>query len=115
MNLGKAPPFMPSQRTFAVGLGVQMPSVRKSSGSPALGIRPLRSGRAVTVMKTVMLLTMALAITTLSLVAAEDAKPKRAKPTAEEIKKYDKDGDGKLNKEERAAFNADKKKQAPAK
>lgn len=66
-------------------------------------------------MKTVMLLTMAIAITTLSLSAADDAKPKRAKPTAEDIKKYDKDGDGKLNKEERAALTADKKKNAPAK
>ncbi len=57
-------------------------------------------------------------ITTLSLSAADDAapaKPKRAKPTAEEIKKYDKNGDGKLDKDERAALTADKKKNAPAK
>ena len=54
-------------------------------------------------------------ITTLSLPAADDAKPKREKPTAEEIKKYDKNGDGKLDKDERAAMAADKKKDAPAK
>lgn len=58
-------------------------------------------------------------ITTLSLSAADDAAPakaKRAKPTADEIKKYDKNSDGKLDKEERAALNADKKKDvAPAK
>lgn len=53
-------------------------------------------------------------ITTLSLPAA-DARAKREKPTAEEIKKYDKNGDGKLDKDERAALNADKKKAAPAK
>ena len=68
-------------------------------------------------MKKLILLTVAIAaITTLSLRAADDAKPKREKPTAEEIKKYDKDGDGKLSKEERAAWTADKKKEkAPAK
>jgi hypothetical protein len=66
-------------------------------------------------MKKVMFLMVAVAITTLSLSAADDAKPKRPKPTAEEIKKYDKDGDGKLSKEERAAYNADKKKETPAK
>lgn len=66
-------------------------------------------------MKKVMLLTAVVAIATLSLSAADEAKPKRAKPTAEEIKKYDKDGDGKLSKEERAEMNKDKKKDAPAK
>jgi predicted outer membrane lipoprotein len=67
-------------------------------------------------MKKITLLAVAIAtITTLALPAADDAKPKREKPTAEEIKKYDKDGDGKLSKEERAALNADKKKDAPAK
>jgi Ca2+-binding EF-hand superfamily protein len=63
-------------------------------------------------MKKVMLLTAVVAIATLSLSAADEAKPKRAKPTAEEIKKYDKDGDGKLSKEERAEMNKDKKKEA---
>ena len=68
-------------------------------------------------MKKITLLAVAIAtITTLSLRAADDAKPaKREKPTAEEIKKYDKNGDGKLDKEERAAMAADKKKDAPAK
>ena len=64
-------------------------------------------------MKKITLLTIAIAtIATLTLPAADDAKPKRAKPTAEEIKKYDKNGDGKLDKEERAAWAADKKKDA---
>jgi hypothetical protein len=68
-------------------------------------------------MKKITLLAVAIAtITTLSLRAADDAKPvKREKPTAEQIKKYDKNGDGKLDKEERAAMAADKKKDAPAK
>ena len=67
-------------------------------------------------MKKIMLLVVALAtITTLSLSAADPAAPakgKAAKPTAEEIKKYDKNGDGKLDKEEKAAMAADKKKEA---
>lgn len=63
-------------------------------------------------MKKITLLTLAVAmIAGLSLSAADDAAPRRAKPTAEEIKKYDKNGDGKLDKEERAALNADKKKE----
>ena len=70
-------------------------------------------------MKKVTLLAVAIAtITTLSLTAADPAAPKAkaAKPTAEEIKKYDKNGDGKLDKEEKAALAADKKKDAaPAK
>jgi hypothetical protein len=68
-------------------------------------------------MKKITLLAVAIAtITTLSLPAADDAKPaKRTKPTAEELKKYDKNGDGKLDKDERAAMAADKKKDAPAK
>ena len=98
-----------------------MPSERKRFQSYAL--RQLRTvwKRPVTKnnsMKKITLIAVAIAtIATLSLPAADDAKPKapRAKPTAEEIKKYDKDGDGKLSKEERAAMNADKKKDAPAK
>jgi len=73
-------------------------------------------------MKKITLLTLAITMFAgLPLSAADDApaaKPKRAKPTAEEIKKYDKNGDGKLDKEEKAAMNAEKKKQkdaAPAK
>jgi len=64
-----------------------------------------------------MLVVAIATITTLSLRAADDAKPakKATKPTAEEIKKYDKNGDGKLDKEEKAAMAADKKKDAPAK
>ncbi len=72
-------------------------------------------------MKKITLLTLAVTmIAGLTLSAADDAAPKKGnKPTAEEVKKYDKDGDGKLSKEERAALNADKKKEkkdaAPAK
>lgn len=63
-------------------------------------------------MKKVMFLTVAIAmLTAMSLSAADDAKPKRAKPTPEEIKKYDKNGDGKLDKDERAAWAADKAKE----
>lgn len=64
-------------------------------------------------MKKVTFLTVAIAmIAGYSLRAADDAKPKRAKPTAEDIKKYDKNGDGKLDKEERKALQEDKKKEA---
>ena len=64
-------------------------------------------------MKKVTFLTLAIAmIAAFSVRAADEAKPKRAKPSAEEIKKYDKNGDGKLDKEERKALNEDKKKEA---
>jgi hypothetical protein len=64
-------------------------------------------------MKKVTFLTVAIAmLAAFSVRAADDAKPKRAKPTADEIKKYDKNGDGKLDKEERKALNEDKKKDA---
>lgn len=64
-------------------------------------------------MKKVTFLTVAIAmIAAFSVHAADEAKPKRAKPSAEEIKKYDKNGDGKLDKEERKALNEDKKKEA---
>jgi hypothetical protein len=67
-------------------------------------------------MKKITLLTLAVTMLAgLTLSAADDAAPKRTKPTAEEIKKYDKNGDGKLDKEERAALNADKKKAKEAK
>jgi hypothetical protein len=67
-------------------------------------------------MKKITLLTLAVAMLAgLTLTAADDAAPKKNKPTAEEIKKYDKNGDGKLDKEERAALNADKKKAKEAK
>ena len=65
-------------------------------------------------MKKLTLLVVAIAtITTLSLPAADDAKPKqpRAKISAEDLKKYDKNGDGKLDKDERAAMRADKAKE----
>ena len=68
-------------------------------------------------MKKITLLTLAVTMLAgLTLTAADDAAPKKSnKPTAEEIKKYDKNGDGKLDKEERAALNADKKKAKEAK
>ena len=63
-------------------------------------------------MKKLTLLVVAIAtITTLSLPAADDAKPKRQKPTAEDLKKYDKNNDGKLDKDERAAMRAEKAKE----
>jgi hypothetical protein len=64
-------------------------------------------------MKKVTFLTVAIAmIAAFSVRAADDAKAKRPKPTAEEIKKYDKNGDGKLDKDERKAWADDKKKEA---
>ena len=74
-------------------------------------------------MKKLMLLTVAIAsLTTFSLCAADDAAPKKEKKpkkelSADVIKKYDKDADGKLNKEEMQAYRADMKKakETPAK
>jgi len=68
-------------------------------------------------MKKVTFLTVAIAmIAAFSVRAADDAKPKqRQKPTAEQIKKYDKDGDGKLSPEERKAMRDDLKKEKDAK
>ena len=65
-------------------------------------------------MKKLTLLVAVVTIATLSLQAADDAKPKRQKPTPEEIKKYDKNGDGKLDKDERAAWLADQAKEKKA-
>jgi len=64
-------------------------------------------------MKKLTLLTMAIAmIASLSLSAADDVKPKPGgKVSAEDLKKYDKNGDGKLDKDERAAMKADKAKE----
>jgi hypothetical protein len=64
-------------------------------------------------MKKVMLLTAIIAITALSLSAADDAAPKKAKKEApaDVVKKYDKDGDGKLSKEEKQAHRAELKKE----
>jgi len=63
-------------------------------------------------MKKITLLVVAIAtITTLSLPAADEAKPKREKISAEDLKKYDKNGDGKIDKDERAALKADKAKE----
>ena len=64
-------------------------------------------------MKKLTLLTMAIAmIASLSLSAADDAKPKAGgKVSAEDLKKYDKNSDGKLDKDERAARKADKEKE----
>ncbi|HWN96432.1 MAG TPA: hypothetical protein VNT99_15490 [Methylomirabilota bacterium] len=62
-------------------------------------------------MKKLTLLVVAMAaITTLSLSAADKVKPKREKPSAEDLKKYDKNVDGKLDKDERAAMKAEKTK-----
>lgn len=62
-------------------------------------------------MKKLMLLVAIATITTLSLPAADDAKPKQKQPSAEDLKKYDKNSDGKLDKDERAAMKADKAKE----
>jgi hypothetical protein len=63
-------------------------------------------------MKKITFLTIAIAmLASLSLRAADDAKPKGPKISAEDLKKYDKNGDGKLDKEERAAMKADKAKE----
>ena len=63
-------------------------------------------------MKKLTLIIVAVAtVTTFSLRAADDAKPKRQKISAEDLKKYDKNGDGKLDKDERAAMRADKAKE----
>lgn len=54
-------------------------------------------------MKKLTILTMAIALfATLSLQAADDAKPKKGKQTipAELLKKYDKNNDGKVNKDD---------------
>ncbi len=69
-------------------------------------------------MKKLTILTLAFALVTLSVSAADDAKPKRAKQTvpAELLTKYDKNKDGKvdkkdeLSKEDMAAFRAEMKK-----
>ena len=64
-------------------------------------------------MKKLTILCIAFAmVAPLSLSAADDAKPKAKKSIpAEDMKKYDKNGDGKLDKEERAAYKADQKKE----
>ena len=63
-------------------------------------------------MKTVLFLTVAIAMfVSMPLRAADDAKPKAPKVSAEDMKKYDKNGDGKLDKDERAAMKADKAKE----
>jgi len=65
-------------------------------------------------MKKIILLVTALALFgTVSLRAADDPKPAKpaakGKPSAEDLKKYDKNGDGKLDKEEKAAMRAAEK------
>jgi hypothetical protein len=69
-------------------------------------------------MKKLTILSVAIAMVALSVSAADDAKPKRAKVTIPEetLKKYDKNKDGKVNKddnlskEEMTAFRAEMKK-----
>ncbi len=55
-------------------------------------------------MKKLMLLSVVLAVATLTVVAADDAKPKKAGRAAaipaDVLKKYDKNSDGKVNKED---------------
>jgi hypothetical protein len=98
-----------------VGLGVQKPAERKRFQTLALSQQKAVWNRPEKVrMKKLMLLTVAIAtITTLSLPAADDAAPKKAKKalSADVIKKHDKDGDGKLNKEEMQAYRAEQKKE----
>ena len=68
-------------------------------------------------MKKLLALTLGLSLmtslATLSRAAddAKDAKPDRAARRAELLKKYDKNGDGKLDAEERKAMQEDQKKQ----
>lgn len=69
-------------------------------------------------MKKLTILTLALALVTLSVSAADDAKPKakQAPVSKELLEKYDKNKDGKVNKndnlskEDMAAFRAEMKK-----
>ncbi len=69
-------------------------------------------------MKKLTLLMVAISmVASLPLSAADDAAPKKKREIpADVLKKYDKDGDGKLSKEERAEMRKDKpaKKDAPA-
>jgi hypothetical protein len=63
-------------------------------------------------MKKLTILSIAFAmIATLSLSAADDAKKAKKSLPAEVVKKYDKNGDGKLDKDERAAYKADQQKE----
>lgn len=99
-----------------VGLGVQKPSKRKSFQARRAEQLKWPSGAAANKkgsMKKVMLLTAIIAITSLSLSAADDAPAKKAPKdlSADIVKKYDKDGDGKLSKEEKQAYRADLKKE----
>ena len=85
------------------------------SGADAVGAVWKRSGKSINSnMKKLTFLTVAIAmVASLSLSAADDAKPKRGgKAAAENLKKYDANGDGKLDKEERAKMKAEKKKDA---
>lgn len=67
------------------------------------------------IMKTSLVLTLALSLTTLSAVAADgEKKPVPATPPAgvsrlpEALKKYDKNGDGKLDEEERKTYQKER-------
>lgn len=69
-------------------------------------------------MKKLTILSLAIAMVAISVSAADNAKPKRAKVNipADVLKKYDKNNDGKVNKddnlskEEMASFRAEMKK-----
>lgn len=62
-------------------------------------------------MKTTTFLTLGVILGTAAFATAQDEKPKRGprELPAEVLKKYDKDGDGKLSDEERKTFQADRK------
>lgn len=74
--------------------------------------------KTTTHMKKLTILTIAVAVVTLSVNAADDAKPKKKAPAipAEILKKYDKNNDGKVNKddnlskEDMQAYRAEVKK-----
>ena len=61
-------------------------------------------------MKKITFLLVAISmVASLPLTAADDAAPKKKREIpAETLKKYDKDGDGKLSKEERAEMRKDR-------
>ncbi|RYD23304.1 MAG: hypothetical protein EOP88_04645 [Verrucomicrobiaceae bacterium] len=62
-------------------------------------------------MKTTTLLTAVVLASTAAFASAQDEKPKREprQIPAEVLKKYDKDGDGKLSEDERKALQSDRK------
>jgi hypothetical protein len=95
------------------GLGVQMPSQRTRFQPQAFGrLRLLETARHEPEhsMKKFTILAVAIAfVATLSVSAQEDAKPKKKREIpADVLKKYDKNGDGKLDETERAEMRKDR-------